>query len=128
MLERDRFAERCGIRLEELGEGRARARMEAGPDHLNGVEIVQGGAIFTLADLAFAAASNSAGAVAVAVSANIQFVKAARAGPLVADAEEVARSSKLSTVVVRVTDGAGALVALFQGTAYRTTRRVDDAG
>jgi acyl-CoA thioesterase len=124
MMERDRFAARCGIRLEELREGHARATMEAGPDHLNGVDIVQGGAIFTLADLAFAAAANSGGAVAVAVSATIQYVKAAVAGPLVAEAEEVGRSSRLSTVTVRVTDGAGELVALFQGTAFRKRERV----
>jgi acyl-CoA thioesterase len=125
MMDRDRFAARCGIRLEQVREGHARATMDAGADHLNGVDIVQGGAIFTLADFAFAAAANAVGAAAVAVGASVQFVRAARPGRLVAEAEEVARSSRISTVAVRVIDGAGELVALFQGTAYRSSRRAD---
>ena len=80
--------------------------------------IVQGGAIFTLADLAFAMACNSAGKVAVAVGANLSFLRATRSGTLYAEATEVARSRKISTCTVRVTDHDGELVALFQGTAY----------
>ena len=119
MMGRDRFAARAAITLEEVSEGRARARMEAGQDHLNGVDIVQGGAIFTLADFTFAAACNSSGAVAVAVNVNISFLKAAQPGTLVAVAEEIARSKRLSTCTVKVTDASGELVALFTGTAYR---------
>ena len=57
----DRFAARCGIELLAVSPGQARARMSLRPDHLNGLGSVQGGAIFTLADFAFAAASNSHG-------------------------------------------------------------------
>lgn len=116
---RDRFAARSGIRLLEVSEGFARARMELRPHHLNGVDIVQGGAIFTLADLAFAAAANSHGTVAVAINVNISFLKAATGGALVAEAREVSVGPKLSQCTVRVTDDAGDLVALFNGMAYR---------
>lgn len=126
MMARDRFAHGAAIVLEEVREGHARARMEAGEGHLNGVDIVQGGAIFTLADFAFAAACNSSGAVAVAVNVSISFLKAARPGPLVAFAEEISRSARLSTCTVRVTDASGELVALFTGTAYRTSRKVGE--
>jgi acyl-CoA thioesterase len=126
MMARDRFAAGAAIRLEEVGEGRARARMEAGDDHLNGVDIVQGGAIFTLADFTFAAACNSSGAVAVAVNVSISFVKAAHPGTLTAVAEEVSRSKRLSTCTVKVTDATGDLVALFTGTAFRTSRKVGE--
>lgn len=119
MMARDRFAAGAEITLEDVSEGHARARMEAGQDHLNGVDIVQGGAIFTLADFAFAAACNSSGAVAVAVNVNISFLKAAQPGTLFAVAEEISRSKRLSTCTVRVTDASGDLVALFTGTAYR---------
>lgn len=122
-MSRDRFASGAGITLEEVSEGHARARMEATPAHLNGVDIVQGGAIFTLADFAFAAACNSSGVVAVAVNVSISFIKAAKPGTLVATADEVSRTNRLSTCSVRVTDAAGELVALFTGTAYRTTKR-----
>lgn len=124
MMARDRFAAGAGITLEEVREGHARARMEAGPGHLNGVDIIQGGAIFTLADFTFAAACNSSGAVAVAVNVNISFLKAAQPGTLVAVAEEVSRSRRISTCTVRVTDESGELVALFTGTAYRTSKSI----
>ena len=115
----DRFAAGVGIELLEVREGFARARLEVAPQHLNAAGVVQGGAVFTLADLAFAAASNSHGTVALAVTTTITFVKAVRSGTLVAEAREEALSRRFSTCVVRVTDGAGALVATFTGSAYR---------
>jgi len=89
------------------------------PHHWNAVGIIQGGAIFTLADYAFAAASNSHGTVAVAINANITFMKALSAGRLVAEAREVSKNFKLGTYTVEVKDEQGDLVALFQGMVYR---------
>ncbi len=117
-FENDRFAASSGMRLVELRPGFARTSLEIEDRHLNSVGIVQGGAIFTLADLAFAMACNSGGKVAVAVSTNLSFLRATWSGTLHAEATEVARSRKISTCTVRVTDKAGELVALFQGTAY----------
>ena len=77
-FENDRFAASSGMRLVELRPGFARTSLEIEERHLNSVGIVQGGAIFTLADLAFAMACNSAGKVAVAVSTNLSFLKATR--------------------------------------------------
>jgi len=115
----DRFARTSGVRLEEVRPGYARARLSVRERHLNAVDVAQGGAIFTLADLAFAACSNSHGTVAVAVNANIQFVRAGRRGSLWAEAREVALSPKLSSVEVRVTDRGGEAVAFLTGLAYR---------
>jgi acyl-CoA thioesterase len=119
LLGRDRFAAENGIELLEVGPGSARARLQVAPRHLNGVEIVQGGAVFTLADFAFAAASNSHGRVAVAIDVSISFLKAVSSGVLHAEAREEHVNERLSTVLVRVTDQDGDLVALFKGTAYR---------
>lgn len=60
----------------------------------------------------------SGGKVAPAISTNLSFLKAARSGTLYAEATEISRSRKLSVCTVRVTNDAGELVALFQGTAY----------
>jgi acyl-CoA thioesterase len=117
-FERDRFARENGIGIVEVRRGYGRAEMTVEPRHLNGVGILQGGAIFTLADLAFALACNSHGVVAVACQADITFFKAVRSGKLEAEAEEVSRTRKLSTCVVRVTDKQGEMVALFKGVAY----------
>jgi len=117
--EKDRFARHCGVELLEVTEGSAKARMEIGEDHLNGVGIVHGAAIFTLADLVFAAASNSHGTVSVAINANINFIKATSTGVLTAEAEEVSFHPRLGTYEIKIRDGEGDLVATFQGTVYR---------
>jgi acyl-CoA thioesterase len=115
----DQFAARCGIELVSVSEGQARARMTLAPHHWNALGIVQGGAIFTLADYTFAAASNSYGTVAVAINVSISFIKSAKAGVLWAEAVETSRNFKLATYTVEVKDDAGDLVALFQGMVYR---------
>jgi len=45
----DRFAEHNGIELLDIAPGYAKAKMEVKDRHLNGVDVVHGGAIFTLA-------------------------------------------------------------------------------
>ena len=124
-FEQDLYAQRSGIDLLELREGYAKAAMKVEPYHLNAVGTVQGGAIFTLADLAFAAACNSHGTVAVAINVNISFVKAATRGTLVAEAKEVSRNPKLGSYTIHVTDDAGEIVAVFQGLAYRKKDSLD---
>lgn len=119
VLAKDRFARLAGIELLEVSPGLARARMCLQESHLNGVDLVQGGAIFTLADFAFAAASNSHGTVAVAINVSITFIKAARAGVLTATARELSRNARLGTYTIEVKDDAGELVAVFQGLVYR---------
>jgi acyl-CoA thioesterase len=116
---RDRHAWEIGVRLLEVRSGFARARLDVRDRHMNAVGVAQGGAIFTLADFAFAVCCNSHGTVAVAVNANVQFVRPGRKGALVAEAREVARSARLSSVRVEVTDAAGEVVALFTGLAFR---------
>ncbi len=114
----DRFATENGMEIVEVRPGHSRARMTVESRHLNSVGTLHGGAVSTLADLAFAAACNAAGEVAVGVNMSITCLKAVRSGTLEAEAVEISRSRKLSTVTVRVTDEQQELVALFQGTAY----------
>ncbi len=115
----DRFSERSNIELLTVSAGRAKAKMTLHKHHLNGLGTIHGGAIFTLADFVFAAAANSHGTVAVAINANITFMKAASAGTLWAEAREVSKNFKIGTYVVDVKDDQGELVAQFQGLAYR---------
>ncbi|HPS56095.1 MAG TPA: PaaI family thioesterase [Sedimentisphaerales bacterium] len=115
----DRFAKLCGIELLEVGSGKSKARMKIREQHLNGVGTVHGGAIFTLADFAFALAGNSSGKVAVAVNVSISFMKAVSNGFLTAQAWEVTKNPKLGTYTVEIKDDADDVVAIFQGLAYR---------
>ena len=116
----DTYAALSGVELLEIAEGYAKASMKVTGEHLNGVKSVHGGAIFTLADYAFAVAANSHGRISVAVNASISFFKGApEGGMLYAEAEEISDHPKLGSYVVRVTDEEGDLVAQFQGMVYR---------
>ena len=115
----DLFATHTGIELVDVGTGWAKARMKIEPFHLNGARTVHGGAIFTLADFAFAVASNSHGTLAMGINTSVSFVKAALKGTLYAEAQEQSRSAKLATYSAIVTDDAGDIVAIFQGMVYR---------
>ncbi|MBI5382997.1 MAG: PaaI family thioesterase [Opitutae bacterium] len=115
----DQFVQHCGIELVSFTPGQAVARMAIRPWHFNAVGIVQGGAIFTLADYAFAVASNAHGTVAVGINVSITYMKSATAGVLTATAREMALNPKLASYSVDVTDEAGALIAVFQGLVYR---------
>ncbi len=123
-FEKDRFAQYNGIELLEAADGHARSAMRVTDNHLNGLGMVHGGAIFSLADFAFAAASNSRGNMAVAINVSISFMKAASSGTLYADARELTRNHKLGTYTIDVTDDAGDLVAVFQGMVYRKKERL----
>ncbi len=118
MLEKDHFARENGMKIVEIRSGFARTEMTVEERHLNGVGILQGGALFTLADLAFAGASNSHGAAAVSCQADVTWFKAVSSGKLTAVAEEVSRSNRLSTCIVRVSNEKDELVGLFKGVAY----------
>jgi acyl-CoA thioesterase len=115
----DLFAKHSGIELLEISEGRAVTALKVQPHHFNAAGTVHGGAIFTLADFAFAAASNSYGTIAMGISTSMNFVRAATGGTLRATAIEQSRNAKLATYSVMVTDDDGATVAIFQGMVYR---------
>ena len=120
----DQFAARNNIELLSAGNGTARARMTLHPHHLNGLGTVHGGAIFTLGDFVFAAACNSHGTVAVALNVSITFIKAATTGTLWAEAKEVSKNFKVGAYAIEIKDDSGALVAQFQGLAYRKKDRL----
>lgn len=118
LMNNDRFARFVGIELVESGDGCAVAQMRVEERHLNGVDLVQGGAIFTLADFAFAAASNSKGFVTVGINASISYFKSPRGKVITAKAREISPGRKICGYEVDVIDENGDLVAKFSGLGY----------
>jgi acyl-CoA thioesterase len=114
----DRFAKNNSIKLIEVSEGYAKTSMKINDNHLNAANVVHGGAIFTLADFAFAAASNSHGNIALAVNVDISFLSAATIGTLYAEAREISKNKKLSSYRVDIKDENGTIIAVFQGMVY----------
>ncbi len=123
----DQFARHCGIELLDAKPGWSHVKMEIQPFHLNGAKTVHGGAIFTLADFAFAVAANSQGQLALAINTSTCFVKAALAGTLYGEAEELSVNRRLGTYQVRITDAQQQLIAQFTGTAYRKDEALFEA-
>lgn len=118
ILQKDRFARNNDICLLSIGKGEAQAQMQISDKHLNGVDIIQGGALFTLADFAFAAASNSHGRIAVAANASISFFKGIASGKLTAYAKEINAGKSLGHYCVDIYDQDHNLIARFTGTAF----------
>ena len=119
----DRFAATNGMQLTEVREGYARAEMKVEERHLNGARVCQGGAYFTLADLAFAAVTNSRGMVTLGVQNSITFLQSAHEGDtLIAEAYETLNHHRLPFCEMRVTNQNGDLLCVVTGTAYRTRK------
>ena len=124
-FEKDRFAKTSGIKLIEAEPGYAKAEMVICKNHLNAVGVVQGGAMFTLADFTFAVASNTHGKLALAINAEISFFKSVTSGVLTAVAKEISLHNKLGTYIIEIQDESGERIAHFKGTAYRKRETMD---
>ena len=116
----DRFALQSGCVLEAIEDGYARASLVVTHDHLNAGGVCQGGAYFTLADLAIAAVMNCHGQLTFGVENNIVYVKSAKVGDrLTAEAHEVVNHHKLPYAEVRISNQDGELLCIVTGIGYR---------
>lgn len=116
----DSYCETLGIDLRELESGRAVTALEVTDDLLNFHGTPHGGALYSLADAAFAAASNSHGDAAVALETNISYLEAVDVGTtLTATAEETHLTRRTAEYEVVVSDESGDRVATFRGRVYR---------
>lgn len=119
-LKNDQFAANAGIELLEVKPGYAKACMTVTQAHLNAGRVCQGGALFTLADLACAAVANSHGQLTFSLTANITFIRSAKEGELIyAEAIEVVNHPRIPYIEVRLTNEQGELLATFTSSGYR---------
>ena len=108
-----------GIRLTEADRGRATAELTVTESHLNGVGICQGGALFSLADYALAAAFNYTEESAVSLDVSIQYVKSAKLGDrLIAEARETVRTRTTTVGEAIVKDENGRIICLATCRGY----------
>ncbi len=123
----DRFAANAGCRITEVDEHHAVAEMTVSAEHLNGGNVCQGGALFTLADLAIAALMNNDGQLTFGISNNIIFVTSAKEGDhLRAEAVHVTNHPKIPSMEVRVTNQTGQLVCHVTGMGYRKSLPISE--
>ena len=116
----DRFAANAGCEITEVDAQHAVAEMKVTADHLNGGNVCQGGALFTLADLAIAALMNSQGQLTFGISNSIIYVSSAKEGDLLrAEAVMIADHHKIPSVEVSVTNQEGKVICHVTGMGYR---------
>ena len=121
----DRFAVNAGCRITEVDEHHAVAEMTVTAEHLNGGQVCQGGALFTLADLAIAALMNHNGQLTFGINNSIMFVSSAREGDMLrAEAVSVSDHPKIPSVEVRVTRQDGRLICHVTGMGYRKAKKI----
>ena len=117
---KDRFATENGAVIEAVGKITATVGMKIESRHRNAAGIVMGGAIFTLADFAFAVASNHEKLGTVSLNANITFLRASKGDKLIATAECVRDGRTTCYYRVSVIDNTGALIAEITTSGYKT--------
>ena len=115
----DRFAVENGMVIDAIGEGTSACSMDILPRHRNANGGVMGGAIFTLADFAFAAASNNVHRPTVGLQVSINFMSPAKGKRLIARARCVKDGRTTCVYAIDVTDDLGRDVARFTGTGYK---------
>ena len=115
----DRFATENGVVITELGEDFAVCELKITGSHRNAVGGVMGGAIFTLADLAFSAAANNLHFPTVALQSSANFLSGAKGDTLTAKAHCVKNGGATSVFNVTVTDNAGRAIAQIVFTGYK---------
>lgn len=119
-FKKDRFADMAGVELVEIKEGYSKARLVVTEEHLNAGHRTQGGALFTLADLALAAAANSRGILAFSLSSGITFLRSSGPGDILyAEARERYVGRTTGHYQVDITNQRGELVATFESSVFR---------
>ena len=122
MMESDLFSQWLGIEIESVELGACRISMIVREEMLNGFGIAHGGITFSLADSAFAFASNSQGRKAMSIECNINHLSQVKVGDrLTAVATESSVSNKLAVYHIEIIDQYEKKVALFKGMVYRTS-------
>ncbi|RPD47832.1 hydroxyphenylacetyl-CoA thioesterase PaaI [Hymenobacter sediminis] len=125
MLQNDAFSRLLGLEVDEVGPGYCRLHFTVRPDMLNGFQALHGGVTFSAADSAFAFACNSHGRQSVGLTVTIDYLEAGKLGDVITvEAREEGLKHKVGVYQIRATNQHGVLLALFKGTAYRTSNEI----
>ena len=126
MYDNDAFSKWLGIKLIDIQQGYAKVQMTIREEMTNGFKIAHGGITYSLADSAFAFASNSWGEHAVSIETSISHTRPVNINDvLTAETSMENRSQRLAIYNVKVINQDGKIVALFKGTVFHTGKEWD---
>ena len=110
------FADHCAIEEIGLREGRTRLRMTLGPQHMNNIGIVHGGALCTLLDVAMGTAGRTqAGKPVMTLDMQVAFLSPGRGGVLIAEGRVVGGGRSVLFCEAEILSEAGELIAKSSG-------------
>ena len=119
MKNTDLFRKILGIKVLEVKEGYSKLSLKITKDHTNSLGAAHGGAIFALADCAFAEAANYGDNVGIAIQVSINYLRPASEGDvLVAEAVCLSDGKTLGSYHINVTKGKKK-IAFFSGLAFK---------
>lgn len=125
LREGDAFARENGMRLLDANAQVSKTMMTVGDHHLNAGGVCQGGALFTLADLALAGVMNAAGMLTVSLQTAVVFHSPAHLGDiLTATAKVKQEHHRVPSYEVEIRDQNEKLVATFTAIAYRKQKTI----
>ena len=114
--------ETTGIIIEDAYENYSKCSMKINRLHLNAVGRVMGGAVFTLADFAFAVAANTEETVTVSLTSEVRFLSAGSGNTLTAEAKCLKSGRTSCAFDITVADDKGTLVAVVAATGLRLSK------
>jgi acyl-CoA thioesterase len=118
-IRKDPYAGFLGIQVDEAGEGYALCSVVIREEMFNFLGVVHGGFIFSLADVAFAAASNSDYLPSLALDVSGSFFRTARVGDrITAEARLIHTTRRTGVYEMEVMNGSRR-IARFSGTVFR---------
>ena len=119
---KDEFAKTCGIKIEEVTYEYAVCSAKIEPFTLNAGDRVQGGMIFTLADLTFSVLANHLHPVTVTQFASVSYLNPAVGKVLYAKATEVSRTKHNAVYNVVIYNDENLTVATMQANGFISSK------
>lgn len=119
MLNNDRFSNEMNIEVIEASSGNASAKMTISEANQNMYGIVHGGALFTLADVASAAAAFSFNDAYVTMDSYLNFIQPGTGKVLIAEAKSLNKGPETVVVDVVIMNDQEVLIAKGVYTMYR---------
>ncbi len=115
----DRFATEMGAVIDELGDHYSKCSLVLNEHHRNAVGGIMGGVYFTLADFAFAVASNWQQAGVVGLNCDASFIGVPKTERIIAEAKLIKDGRTICCYNVDIRDEQGNPVAAVQCVGFR---------
>ena len=121
IFKNDRFATEMGAVIDELGDHYSKVSLEINEHHKNAVGGIMGGVYFTLADFAFAVASNWQQPGVVGLNCDASFIGVPKTKRIIAEAKLIKDGRTTCCYNVEIKDERDNPIAAVQCVGFRKT-------